>query len=213
VFAGNDYLDALARRHGATPTVLPTTTDVPEGPAPKPPATPPLVLGWIGSSATLPYLEAQTVLLSAVVAAGRPFRLRIVADRSLRMPPGIAVDFVPFTVAGWRAALAGIHIGVAPLPDDAWTRGKCGLKVIQMMSVGRPVVASDVGVHPAIVRHGTTGLLAHTREAFLDALLTLIDDTDLRVRMGEAGLEHARTTWSVAAWTPRVVEAVDRWLA
>jgi hypothetical protein len=212
VFVGNDYLAALALRAGGTVDVLPTVVRVPDAaPAPEPPLPPP-VLGWIGSSSTLPYLAAEWVILSALVASGRPFRLRVIADAAPSMPPGIAVEAVPWTLNGWREALSGIHIGLAPLPDDPWTRGKCGLKVLQMMSVGRPVVASAVGVQKAQVIHAKTGFLASTREAFLDGLVALLDDPDLRAEMGRAGLETVSTSWSVETWAPRVVTAVERWL-
>ena len=86
------------------------------------------------------------------------------ADAVPEFPPGIHIEGVTWTEDGWREALAGAHIGLAPLPDDAWTRGKCGLKVLQAMSVGRPVVASAVGVQREQVVDGVTGYLAETRE-------------------------------------------------
>lgn len=213
VFAGNEYLADLVERSGGSAQVLPTVVDVPDGePAPEPPMPPP-VFGWIGSRSTLPYLEAELMPLSALVASGRPFRLRVIADGSPTLPPGIAVESVPWSLDGWRGALAEIHVGLAPLPDDPWTRGKCGLKVLQMMSVARPVVASAVGVQRAQVVHGITGFLAGTEEEFLDGLLALVEDADLRCRMGHAALDAVRTSWSVRAWSPRVVRAVEAWLA
>ncbi|MFV1960010.1 MAG: glycosyltransferase [Planctomycetota bacterium] len=212
VFAGNEILGDLARKAGREAVVLPTTVEVPPGPAPAEPAEGPPVFGWIGSRATLPYLEWAWIPLSAVVASGQPIRLRVVADAVPAMPPGIAVEVVPWTPDGWRRALAGIHVGLAPLPDDPWTRGKCGLKVLQTMSVGRPVVASAVGVQSEQVHHGETGLLAGDPTAFFEALLDLATDPQARGRMGRAALECVRERWSVAVWAPRVVEAVLAWL-
>ncbi len=214
VFAGNAYLAALAREAGADPVVLPTTVDVPDAPAGPPPEPParPAVVGWIGSRSTLPYLEAEWVTLSAVVASGKALRLRVIADRAPSLPPGIAVEHVPWTEEGWRAALERTHLGFAPLPDDAWTRGKCGLKVLLSMSVGRPVVASAVGVQAEQVRHGETGWLAGSREELLSGLLLLLDDPEARRRMGAAALEDVRARWSVCAWAPRVVDAVSAWI-
>ena len=212
VLAGNAYLAALVRRAGGEATVLPTVVEVPPGdPAPEPDMPPP-VLGWIGSRATLPYLETELVPLSGVVASGRPFRLRVIADAAPTLPPGIAVEVVPWTLEGWREALTGIHVGLAPLPDDPWTRGKCGLKVLQMMSVGRPVVASAVGVQSEQIEEGVTGYLARTHEEFLDGMLTLLQDDERRVAMGRAALDAVRVNWSVSAWAPRLVEAVEGWL-
>ena len=123
-----------------------------DGPPTPEPAVPPYVLGWIGSRATLPYVEAATVELAAVVTMGNPFRLRIIADATPTMPPGIPVEAGAGSLAGEGAAIDGMHVGIAPLPDDPWTRGKCGLKVLQMLARGRPVVASAVGVQVEQVR-------------------------------------------------------------
>lgn len=212
IFAGNATLADLVGRAGGEAAVFPTVVEVPPGePAAEPPMPPP-VLGWIGSRATLPYLETELVPLSAVVASGRPFRLRVIADAPPALPLGIAVEVVPWTLAGWRAALSEIHLGLAPLPDDAWTRGKCGLKVLQMMSVGRPVVASAVGVQSEQIRHGVTGYLARNHEDFLEGMLSLLEDDELRVRMGRSALDAVRADWSVETWAPRLVHAVEEWL-
>jgi len=208
VSCGNRYLAALARRAGATPAILPTVVAVPAGPiAPEPPSPPP-VIGWIGSRATLPYLEASRVELAAVVAMGHPFRLLVVADGVPTMPPGIPVEGVPWTEDGAGAALDGMHIGFAPLPDDLWTRGKCGLKVVQMLSRGRPVVASAIGVQSEQVRNGVTGFVGESSAEIVEGLLALLRDAALRRRMGEAAREDVRERWSVDAWRDRVVAHV-----
>lgn len=205
VSAGNDYLARLANSVGVKARVLPTVVDVSDGPpAPEPPVPPP-VLGWIGSKATLPYLAAKTVALAAVVAMGRTYRLRVIADAFPSMPPGIPVEQIPWTEAGESAAIDGMHIGLAPLPDDPWTRGKCGLKVIQMLARGRPVVANAVGVQRDQVRPGVTGVLAVDDPEFVDAINLLLRDPDQRRRMGRAAKDDARERWSVAAWAPRVI--------
>jgi glycosyltransferase involved in cell wall biosynthesis len=116
------------------------------------------------------------------------------------MPPGIPVETVRWTLEGEGPALDGIQIGIAPLPDDPWTRGKCGLKVLQMLSRGRPVVASAVGVQKEQVRHGVTGFLAATPEDWVTSLETLLVDPALRRRMGAAAKKDVRERWSVAAW-------------
>lgn len=213
VTAGNAYLAGLAERAGARATVLPTVVAVPDGPpAPEPPVPPPVV-GWIGSRATVGYLEGATVELAAVVAMGQPFRLRVVADAAPTMPPGIPVELVPWTASGADAALDGIHVGIAPLPDDAWTRGKCGLKVLQMLARGRPVVASAVGVQVDQVRAGVTGIVARTGAEMVEGLLALLRDPAARRRMGEAAREDVRARWSVAAWSDRVVSTWSSALA
>jgi glycosyltransferase involved in cell wall biosynthesis len=213
VFAGNEYLAGLAADAGAGAAVLPTVVEVPPGAGPDEPPPEPPVVGWIGARTTLPYLESLAVVLSAVVGSGRALRMRAVADAVPVFPPGIAVEAVPWTLEGWRRELARIHLGVAPLPDDPWTRGKCGLKVLQMLSVARPVVASAVGVQREQVLHGETGFLASTPAEFVDGIVALLDDPERRRRMGEAALRDARRRWSVEAWTTRVLAEVQHLLA
>ena len=213
VSCGNATLAALAERLGPRPTVLPTVVAVPDGPpALEPPLHPPII-GWIGSRSTMPYLEAKNVELAALVAMGHPFRLRVIADGLPTMPPGIPMEEVRWTADGEEKALDGIHLGFAPLSDDRWTRGKCGLKVVQMLARGRPVVASAIGVQCEQVRHGTTGFLGATGAELVDGMIALLVDPARRRKMGEAARDDARERWSVAAWTPRVVEYFERALA
>jgi glycosyltransferase involved in cell wall biosynthesis len=213
VSAGNAHLRALAEAEGAAAVVLPTVVPCDDRPPAPEPSPPPSVLGWIGSKATLPYLRGLTIPLAAVVASGKPFRLRVVADGVPVMPPGIPVEGIPWTLEGEGKALDGIQIGIAPLPDDPWTRGKCGLKVLQMLARGRPVVASAVGVQKEQVRHGVTGFLAATPEDWVTHLESLLLDPALRRRMGEAAKKDVRARWSVAAWQDRVVSFVAKALA
>ncbi len=213
VYAGNAFLQGLAREAGGEATIVPTTVDVPPGPPDPEPADEMMRIGWIGSRATLPYLEERALALSALVASGRTYRLRVVADAVPTFPTGIPVEPVAWDIATWQQALSEIHFGLAPLPDDTWARGKCGLKVIQMLSLGRPVVASAVGVQAEQVRHGETGFLCSDRASFVDGILKLMDDAPLRRRMGTAGREDVRTHWSVATWAPKIVEHVEDLLA
>lgn len=213
VFAGNNFLAALAREQGAEPVVLPTTVEVSDGPPAPEPSGDLSTIGWIGSAATLPYLEERALVLSALVAAGRRFRLRVIADKEPVFPPGIPFELVPWTLDTWEASLSATHFGLAPLPDDPWTRGKCGLKVLQMLALGRPVVASAVGVQVDQVVQGETGYVADTREAFLEGIVALMEDDDRRRAMGIAGREDVRAHWSVEAWAPKVVAQVTELLA
>lgn len=212
VFAGNAYLAEMAADVGARPQVVPTTVRMPEALATPPPPQPPFVIGWIGTRSTMPYLEAEWVTLSALVASGRAIRLRVVSDGPPSMPPGVAVETVPWTRDGWRASLLPIQAGFAPLPDDPWTRGKCGLKVLQMMSLGRPVVASAVGVQKEQIRHRETGWLAKSREDLLQGLLFFLEDPARCEALGRAAQQDVRARFSVEAWAPRIVEICTAWL-
>src|SRR3989442_3203906 len=95
--------------------------------------------------------------------------------------------------------LAAADIGISWVPDDAWSRGKCGLKVLQYMAAGLPVVANPVGVQAEMVRHGESGFLASTRQEWVEAVTRLAHDADLRRRMGAAGQRRVEADFSVAA--------------
>lgn len=212
VTAGNPYLVGLATPHGVDALHVPTTVVVPDAPPPAEPSRTPIV-GWIGSRATLPYLEHRTLVLSALATAGYAFQLRVIADVAPQLPPGIAVDFRPWTPTTWRKDLLGTAFGLAPLPDDAWARGKCGLRILQFTALARPVVASAVGVQTEQVQHGETGYLSRGRESFLQGFEALLTGDVHRRQLGEAAWAEARMRWSVAAWEARVVALVEDLLA
>lgn len=214
VSAGNAYLVRLAAGSGRRDVcVLPTVVAVPDGPPATEPSASPVVLGWIGSRATMPYLQARQMVFAALVAMGFGYRLHVIADGVPTLPPGIPVRGIPWTEEGEAAALDACHVGLAPLPDDAWTRGKCGLKVVQALARGRPVVASAVGVQAEQVVHGRTGFLASDDAGFVEGIAALLRDGELRRRMGAAARQDARDRWSVTAWAPRVVAHVEAGLA
>jgi glycosyltransferase involved in cell wall biosynthesis len=101
--------------------------------------------------------------------------------------PGVPIEIVNWSEASETAQLHGFDIGIMPLTDDPWARGKCGFKLIQYMACGLPVVASPVGVNCQIVEHGGNGYLAGTEAEWVSALTTLLDDAALRERLGRAG--------------------------
>jgi len=104
------------------------------------------------------------------------------------------------------ADVQGMDIGVMPVPDEIWAKGKSGFKLIQYMACGLPVVASPVGVNREIVEHEKTGLLATGAAEWRDALDLLISDSDLRARMGAAGRTRAEEKYSLRAHAPRLVQ-------
>ena len=116
------------------------------------------------------------------------------------------LDFTPWSEAGEIAAVQLMDIGIMPLPDAPWARGKCGYKLIQYMACGLPVVASPVGVNSDIVEVGVSGLLATDTGQWRTALTRLIDDSALRAAMGAAGRRRAVESYSLQSHAPRLVE-------
>jgi glycosyltransferase involved in cell wall biosynthesis len=114
------------------------------------------------------------------------------------------VEFCPWQEATESAEIAAGDIGVSWIPDDQWSAGKCGLKVLQYMAAGLPVVANPVGLHKTLVRQGETGFLAETPAEWVDAIRRLAADPALRQRLGQAGRELVEASYQVplgaASW-------------
>jgi glycosyltransferase involved in cell wall biosynthesis len=115
---------------------------------------------------------------------------------------------VPWRLATEVDDLRRFDVGLQPLADDEWTRGKCGYKALQYMSVGIPSVSSPVGVATDMIAHGRSGSLATTEDEWVAALSRLIEDAALRRAMGEAAREDAVARWSVRRWAPVLADAL-----
>lgn len=199
VVAGNPYLADAARRWAPAErvVVVPTVVDVAKyAPAPKPPR-PGVQLVWVGSSSTLRGLERFTPTLSAIGRAVPGARLKLVCDRFISVPD-LPVDECVWTEATEPAELGAADVGIGWVPDDPWSRGKCGLKVLQYQAAGLPVVANPVGVQADFVR-GDTGVTATTTDEWVEAVRRLADDAALRARLGAAGRKQVEAEYSVPA--------------
>jgi glycosyltransferase involved in cell wall biosynthesis len=170
-------------------------------------------MAWIGSSSTLRGLEQTRPLWEHIGWRLPGVTLKLICDRplSLRFLP---VHFRPWSESTEAAELASADIGVSWLPDDAWSRGKCGLKVLQYMAAGLPVVANAVGVQAQMVRHGETGMLVETADEWCRAVQRLAASPGLRRRMGLAGRRVVEHEFSVAAgaaaWRPVLDQLAGR---
>ncbi len=160
-------------------------------------------LVWVGSSSTLRGLEAIRPLLETLGQHWPGLRLRLVCDRFLALQ-NLRVMACPWSQASEAADIAAADIGISWLPEDSWSRGKCGLKVLQYMAAGLPVVANPVGVQGDLVRHGETGFLAQTAGEWLEAIGRLARHPDLRRQMGQAGRQRVEAEFGVgvgaASW-------------
>ena len=131
------------------------------------------------------------------------FRLRVIASGGYSMP-GVDVESIVWQSARELDDLRPIEVGMMPLPDNAWTRGKCGFKALQFMALGVPCVCSPVGVNATIIQDGVNGFLAGTPEEWLLRLKRLLEDPGLRARMGEEARRTVVERFSAAVHVPRV---------
>ncbi|UCD49422.1 MAG: glycosyltransferase family 4 protein [Phycisphaerales bacterium] len=190
VIAGNDYLAAHARHYSSEVHVLPTALDLGPYSVTRPGSRDrKRRLVWIGSRSTLKYLAGMKAALEEIGRRHRDVVLRIVADAFFDLQ-NMAVEKVTWSHQAEAMSLLTSDIGLAPLPDDAFSRGKCGFKVLQYQAAALPVVTSPVGVNAEYVRDGVSGLHASGVEAWIGALSRLLGDAEQRAAMGRAGREE-----------------------
>lgn len=204
VIAGNSYLAEYAGRYNRSVDVIPTCVDTSEFvPSAARAERPCPVVGWIGTPTTAPYLANLGPVLDRVTARA-PFVLRVAgAGREMRLP-GVNVSSLPWSLEKEVELFNTCDIGVYPLTDDAWGRGKCGFKAIQFMACGVPVVASPVGVNREIVQDGVNGFLASNETEWTDKLTRLICDPRLRRQLGDAGRRTIEERYSLRVNAPKM---------
>jgi glycosyltransferase involved in cell wall biosynthesis len=206
VIAGNPYLEEFARSSGAKHVAtLPTAIDlgrymqVGQFSA----VHNPVRVGWIGQRSTAKFLKPLANLFLKLSRDGSVIFRAIGIDPRVHEVPMEGVDWSEETEVG---AINDLDIGIMPLTDGPFERGKCGYKLIQYMGCGLPVVASPVGINKEIVEHGVTGFLAETEAEWFNALRTLIKDAAMRERMGRAGRLKVERQFSTNVTAPRLAE-------
>lgn len=205
VTAGNRYLADRAHKAGARRIeIVPTVVDLDSySRRSASDLATPLRIGWIGTPGTwTEYMAGMMGMLSQVALNSEARIVAVGAGKAADADP--LLDVLPWSEDTEAMRIQGMDIGVMPLSDTPWARGKCGYKLIQYMACGIPVVASPVGVNTEIVEHGVNGFLASTEAEWREALMTLLRDDLLRRQMGEAGRRKVEKHYSLQVWGPRV---------
>jgi glycosyltransferase involved in cell wall biosynthesis len=196
VSCGNEYLCAYARQYNANVIYNPTCVDTDrqhniivnhlvER----------VTIGWTGSFSTLKYLDSIKPILKALQLK-YDFDMKIICNR----PPQLELNnvvYVEWTEENEITELASCQIGLMPLPDDEWAKGKCGFKLIQYMALGMPAVCSPAGVNKIIVENGVSGFICHTDDDWYNAIEQLLLDAALRQRMGQIGRKKIEDEYSL----------------
>lgn len=203
VVAGNDYLAEHARMAGARRIeIVPTVVDISRYPGRPAGGNGAFTIGWIGSPSTKKYLSEIAPALAGVCAQGRA-RLRLIGSGAVSMP-GVPVEERAWSEATEVADLESCDAGIMPLHDGPWEQGKCGLKLIQYMACGLPVVVTPIGINRRLVQPGVNGFYAEDTEAWAAALRTLRDDASLCAKMGAAGRKVVEGSYSLQVTAPRL---------
>lgn len=210
VTAGNRYLADYAERAGAARVeIVPTVIDLERYPPPieRPRRDANFTIGWIGSPSTAKYLPSIAPALADLCAGGRAV-VRLIGSGSIELP-GVPLEILPWEESSEVRRLQQFDVGIMPLPDAPWERGKCGFKLIQYMACGLPVVASPVGVNREIVEPGVNGFLADTPQDWRQALTRLREDADLCRRLGQAGRQTVEARYALQMTGPRLAGLIQ----
>jgi glycosyltransferase involved in cell wall biosynthesis len=211
IVCGNEYLAAQFREWNEHVTVVPTAVDTARFvPAEHNRAPTTRRIGWIGTSSNFKYLYDIEDAIVDLLALRRGVVLRVIADCAPRFSRlhGGRVEFVPWSPGNEVREIQSMTVGIMPLADGAWERGKCSYKMLQYMACGVPVVVSPVGMNVDVLAYGRAGLPATTRDDWAAALLTLLDDPVARSTMGHTGRHIAETYFSIQAVAPRLAESL-----
>jgi len=156
-----------------------------------------MILGWIGTKGNVKYLRRLEPVFEIIHQRFPQVQLKIVSN-DFYDSSSLPIIKKPWKLEDENADLISFDIGLMPLNDDLWSRGKCGLKIVQYLSVGVPVVCTPVGINSDIIQNGENGFWATTDQEWIDRLSTLIQDPDLRYQMGLKGIERVEKEYSLA---------------
>ncbi len=207
VTAGNQELRQYASQFNQRAEFLPTSVDINHYIPDAARKTSTFTVGWIGSPSTAPYLR-QIVTPLSHLAKESPVRL-VVIGGAAPVVPGVQVVALPWSEATEIELINSFDVGVMPLPDDEWARGKCAFKLIQYMACAVPVVGSAVGANNTVVT-SDCGYLASTDDEWLHAFRTLRDNPARRLQAGEAGRQRIVDHYSLQVTLPRMAATLER---
>lgn len=204
--AGNSFLGSFAEACGVKATILPTSIDLTKYGVKEPQGTTDgLTIGWIGLSDGLRYLRHIQPALRRLSEKFPGLRLKIVSDKPLELE-GVRTQNEPWQMETEQEHLRSFDVGIMPLWDSVWTRGKCGYKILQYMAVGTAVVASDVGVNGEIISSGQNGFLARTEDDWVNSIGALLQDSEKRRAFGMRGRELVEQNFSLDRYAARYAE-------
>lgn len=206
VFAGNEYLADHARQFNSNVIIVPTTIDTDEyRPKPSKEANAKVCIGWSGSFSTIEHFEIiLPVLRKMKEKYGDKIYFKVIGDKNYANP-ALGIKGIGWSKEGELEELGELDIGIMPLPNDEWAKGKCGLKGLQYMALEIPTIMSPVGVNSDIIKDGENGFLAEGEQEWMDRLSALVEDASLRNRLGKNGRKTVVDKYSVLSLREKYV--------
>ena len=211
VFAGNQFLADYSKRFNQSVVIIPTTinTDKYKPVSRNKTGNDAVCIGWSGSFSTVEMFRYSIPALVKIKDKyGEKVSFRIIGDANYYCNE-LQVQGLPWKEATELEDLSKIDIGIMPLPDNDWTKGKCGLKGLQYMALKIPTLMSPVGVNTTIIQHGHNGFLPRTEEEWVEQISSLVENEELRKQVGEAGRETVVKDYSVERWKGAYLQHFD----
>ncbi len=206
IIAGNKFLASYAQKYNQSIKIIPTCIDTDHyRPVNNVEQRRKVVIGWIGTHSTIGYLNEIRSALANVYSKYN-VELKIVADEDIDI--GIPITFKKWDLNEELTDLQSMDIGIMPLPDNKWTQGKCGYKLLQYMAVGKPVIASPVGANIDIVKEGSNGYFANGTDEWENKLTLLIMDKTKRINFGTRGRSLVEESYSLKVNAPRLLSVI-----
>jgi glycosyltransferase involved in cell wall biosynthesis len=197
IFAGNYYLADFARKFNENVVIIPTTIDTDEYHRLEMPQNKSIVIGWSGSITTIRHFEYAIPFLRILKKKyGEKISVKVIGDDTYENPE-LGIQGIAWNKQDELRELSSFDIGIMPLPDDEWSKGKCGLKGLQYMALEIPTVMSPVGVNTEIISDGANGFLAAHTEEWVEKISSLIDSEQLRKDMGAKARQTVVERYSV----------------
>ncbi|MDP8235398.1 MAG: glycosyltransferase [Candidatus Erginobacter occultus] len=208
VIAGNEYLQQQASPEAGRTELIPTVVDIGTFPH-RPTPGEGKVIGWMGTASNFVYLSLICNPLKTLLQDRPDIVFRVVADRLPELA-GIPLDYRQWSGKQETAELAGFSVGIMPLFDDPWTRGKCAFKLLQYGAAFVPAVSSPVGANLSVIREGETGYFARSEGEWRRRLEELLDSPGKREEMGRSARRLVETKYSLGFAVPRLAQIIRR---
>jgi glycosyltransferase involved in cell wall biosynthesis len=168
-----------------------------------------ITVGWIGSESTTKYLKELVEVFKSLKSGGLPFELLMIGSDPSFQPDGFACRRINWNLHTEVSSLSTFDLGIMPLVDDEWSRGKGGYKILQYMAMGLPTIATPVGINAELVSDGITGFLARDLDEWRERLKQLILDPSLRKKMGLAARDSAVKNYSFQKYLPEIIDVFE----